>query len=185
MTPFDANTQKSIQANSNWGAVIGAMEASGITVDISNDGWRVSDPTAAKAIIGNESAWLPFAKTAALQSVKDAVASLVTAGLSHLGITYQIDDASRQNIAAMGSLAGLVVAGVPGVQWPAGFAWISSDNKQIPMDTVSMLAFASAAADYYSGILRNGRTLKDAISAAASAADLSAVDLSSGWPKAS
>jgi hypothetical protein len=121
-------------------------------------------------------------KATALAAIDTAADAASAAGFAWNGATYQIDILSRQNIAAWGSIALGVVANVPGLTWPPGFVWVAADNSRVPfLAAADFLAFAQAAALRVTALVLNGRTLKDAVSAATTAQALGAVDPSKGW----
>lgn len=110
--------------------------------------------------------------------------------------TYQIDEiaplgadliptrqASAIAIANAGGWAGNVVAGVTGVQpWPAGFSWSDASNTLVPMTAAQMYAFAQNVAMYLQAIRANRFSLRNQIAAATTFAQVSAIDLTAGWP---
>lgn len=109
-------------------------------------------------------------------------AAQLAAGVVHGGKVYQIDEASQQNIAAMGALAASVLSGVPGAAWLPGFAFVAADNEPVPMTPAQMFALAQAAAARVFALRLAFRLLKDAIMAADDQAALDAIDVSAGWP---
>jgi hypothetical protein len=130
----------------------------------------------------NDPALLLIAGKATTLAAINAASSSATAGFAWNGATYPIDDLSRQNTAAWGSIALGVVVNAPGLAWPAGFVWVASDNSRTPFAAAAdFLAFAQAAALQVTALVLNGRTLKDAVTAAKTPADLAAVDPSKGW----
>jgi Domain of unknown function (DUF4376) len=120
-------------------------------------------------------------KATALAAIDTAADAASAAGFAWNGTTYQIDDQSRQNIAAWGSIALGVMANVPGLTWPQGFVWVAADNSRVPFGAADFLTFAMAAANHATALVLNGRGLKDAVAAATTAQALAAVDPSKGW----
>lgn len=108
---------------------------------------------------------------------------LVQVGRIIGGVTYQIDDASRNNIAGVAVMAALVVQSVPGIAWPAGgYPWIAEDNSQQLFTPAAFLQFGQNIAAYYTALVLRARSLKDAINAAGSVEDVMAIDITEGWP---
>ena len=181
MTPLDQAHQTALNTAAHAEYIVAAIEAAGITIECNNlVGWQSSNAPAAQAIIDNPDAPLPFAQAGVVAAVGAQAASVIAAGFPYEGAIYQIDSASRQNIAAMGSLAN-----VAGVSWPPGFGWITAANTVTPMSAAQMVAFAAASAVYYSGIAMNARALKDAALAATTSAQLASVSVAGGWPAGS
>ena len=133
-------------------------------------------------IADDDSALLLIAGKAAKLAAIDAAATAATvAGFAWNGATYQIDSLSQQNIAAWGSIALGVVANVPGLTWPQGFAWVTLDGAPTPFAAADFLAFAQGAATRVRALALNARALKTAATSATTMQALAAVDPSKGW----
>lgn len=117
------------------------------------------------------------AKRVKLAAAGAAFLAASKAGLSHGGKLFQLDESSQQNISALSTRAGFVVAGVAGATWPQGFAFIASDNTPVPFTAAQFVAFGNAAADRVIALRFAYRALKDSILAAASAEELDAITI--------
>jgi hypothetical protein len=167
-----------------------AAAAQGLYISREPAGWLVSDFAGvvafAASYVGSaaELAWHKSnqQQNGLLDQLSALYAAKMAAGCVYNGKSYQIDPASLTNIAGMAARAGLAVAGVPGVTWTDGFAWIALDNTQTAMAATDMLAFSQSVATYVSGLVISNRTIKDAIAAATNMANLQAIDINSGWP---
>lgn len=120
-------------------------------------------------------------KDAKRMAVETAFADAVAAGMSYAGKVLQIDDASRQNIAAVATRAIGVVQSIAGMTWPPGFAWRMADNSYLTISAAAFLAMGQAAADRYTALILHRGALKDAVAAAADADAVDAIDPSTGW----
>lgn len=120
-------------------------------------------------------------RAAKRRAIEIAWVAAVDAGMPWAGKVLQIDDASRQNIGNMALLAGLVVQGVEGMEWPADMAWRMADNSWLPLSAGEMLTMASAVVDRYRALRLNVAALKDALAAAVTVEAIAAVDPSTGW----
>jgi hypothetical protein len=163
---------------------------------VSPDGLHVGDVDAANAFLTsfvgsatqlahNKDAWLN--NLAALYVGKYAAGFNYTvpgdASGSH---NYQIDPDSLQSISGAGSWAmaclTLTTVSAPISTWPAGFAWIDSNNTGVAMTAPQCAAFATNAAYYLASLVIFNRATKNAILAAADMATLAAIDVTVGWP---
>lgn len=124
---------------------------------------------------------LVSAKAAKIAEIETAFAAAVEAGMPHADKVLQIDDASRQNIAAVATRAIGVVQAIDGMTWPPGFAWRMADNSWLPIEPAEFLAMAQQAADFYTAFIVHRAGLKDAVTGAASVAALNAIDAAAGW----
>lgn len=120
-------------------------------------------------------------KAGKLLEVAGHLAALNAAGFEYNGKTYQLDDASQQRIAALALKAWRAVSGVEGATWAEDFAFIAADNTAVPFTAADFGAFADAAANAVIARRLNARALKNAVLAAASAAELDSVDITAGW----
>lgn len=121
------------------------------------------------------------AKRAKLAAAGVAFLAASKAGLSHGGKLFQLDESSQQNISALSTRAGLTLAGVAGVSWPPGFAFIATDNSAVPFTAAQFVAFGNAAADRVIALRLAYRALKDSILAAESAQALDAIDVAAAF----
>lgn len=166
--------------------LIETLSAQGFNLKITPAGLMADDAASVEAAAfsfsgsASELQWWQAQKLAALAA---QYATLMGAGFVFNGHTYQIDSASQQQIAAMGSLAAQVLANTPGVAaWPANFVWIDTANANVPMAASDMFAFAQATAAYVSGCVVANRAIKDAIAAAPNVAAVQALDVTANWP---
>lgn len=120
-------------------------------------------------------------KSAKKMEIEAAFAAAVAAGMPYGGKVLQIDDASRQNIAAVATRAIGVVQSIAGMTWPAGFAWRMADNSYLTISAATFLAMGQAAADRYTALILHRGVLKDAVAAAADAAAIDVIDPTAGW----
>lgn len=176
----------SLQPVQNWNdkgnasALVAAIEAAGISLANVGGVWMASDPVAAQAIIDAFDP-LPMNRAGKLMQVDGAFGAKLASGYSYGGKLYQIDPDSIANINAMGALAIGVLSNASGAQpWPDGFYWIAADNSHTPMDAEGCYTFAQAVAGYVSALILKRRALKDAVAAAATQADLDAIDIAAG-----
>lgn len=154
--------------------LIETIEAAGHSVTRSPDGWQCSDDVAVQAIVDgyeNSPERLEHHKTLKLSDLTSAFTTTISSGLLYQGRIFQIDAASRANIAAMSTFAISASLGGP---WPKDFYWIAADNTHVPMLAQDMLAFGQAVGAYVSALVLKQRSIKDAI---AVAADVAVVDL--------
>ncbi|HLG86266.1 MAG TPA: DUF4376 domain-containing protein [Alphaproteobacteria bacterium] len=130
---------------------------------------------------------LQDAQTAALQRAADYFQGLflVPSVFTYRTNPYQIDPASQQNIAAMGSLASASVANPATIPWPGAFYWRDAKNNHQPMTAAQMLTFAVTIANYVSACILRCASIKDGIRAATSIAAIQAIDVTAGYPAAS
>lgn len=165
---------------------IEALSAAGFSPNHTPDGIITTDDVSAQALLdayAGSPAELAYWQAQWLANLAALFLSKLSADMIYDGAAYQIDANSVQNITAMGALAGQALSNTPGAApWNPNFGWITSANTIAPMTAAQMLGFAQAAAGHVSAIIFNNRTLKDAIAAATSAAQVQAVDLTQGWP---
>ena len=147
-----------------------------------NGGYIADDPTTVQPIINN------FVGTQQkLRDLATAFSQKITAGrlVTVQGVqkNYQIDDGSRANIAAAGSLAASILANTPGAgAWNSAFYWIAADNSHQAMSAADCYAFAQNVAAYYTALVTVNRAFKDAINIATTQAALDSIDLTANWP---
>lgn len=123
---------------------------------------------------------LEEAKAIALEEAAWVFNTLVSEGFTYDGAVYQMDDASRVNISALGSSAGLASLNV-GAPWPAEFAFRAADNSWVPMTATEVVAFANTARDAYMALRVKYAGLKDAIAAAESTQAVQAIDIAAAF----
>ena len=91
----------------------------------------------------------------------------ITAGFKFEGHIFQADPESLANITGAATAAiGALVAGQSGedVNWvdpKAPFVWLASDNTQVPMSPLTVVAFGNAAMAHKSRHIHAARVLKD------------------------
>lgn len=104
------------------------------------------------------------------------------AGIVYAGKPLQLRDEDLPRIEGAAVQAFMVASGLPGLSWPAGFAWRMGDNSFLPLPTAStMIDLAAAAASAYGALRQQLWALKDAIDAAATPAEVEAIDVEGGW----
>lgn len=160
--------------------LIEAIEAAGHSVSRGPDGWQCSNDAAVQALIDGYAASaerLAFHQGQKRGELDAVFAAKIAAGLSYQGKVFQIDNASRANIAAMATFA------LSGGTWPKDFYWIAADNTHLLMTAQDILTFGQAAGTYVSAMVLTNRALKDAIAAAVSVQDVEAIDLAANWPR--
>lgn len=98
-------------------------------------------------------------------------AALIDGGVIFGGVPFQTRAADRPAIASMGMLAASALAAgaaAGDLRWldpDADFVFIAADNRRVPMDAPTMIAFARAAALREAAIVFAARAAKDAITA--------------------
>lgn len=91
----------------------------------------------------------------------------IEAGIEFLGVRFQSRGTDRENITGAAQLGFMaIVSGAqPGdLRWSnpnQDFAWIASDNRLIPMDAQTVVAFGKVAAERKQALIYAGRQLKD------------------------
>ncbi|HWK45138.1 MAG TPA: DUF4376 domain-containing protein [Stellaceae bacterium] len=115
-------------------------------------------------------------RATALAAARTHFYALPANGFTWNGTLFQIDAASQARIAAVATMA----TGA----WPAGFAWIATDNTRVPMTAVQFTRFADAVAAYASACALRFRVIKDAIASIADEAGAQAIDVTAGYPSA-
>ncbi|MBD9445748.1 MULTISPECIES: hypothetical protein [unclassified Rhizobium] len=156
------------------------------------DTWHQDDEAQIGWAFENGAFVVPTSEPPTLDDLKASKESLTNARVSAFlnqgapvsnSLHVALDDSSRADMGAMATTALAAAGGA--VPWPDSYVqgWISIENTRIPLPTPSDgLALAAGVGDYYARIRQNGRTLKDAVMAAATEEALAAVDLDSGWP---
>lgn len=125
-----------------------------------------------------------YSRAAKFTSVQERVSILLSIGFeTSVGLHIALDDASRADMGAMATTALASSSGV--IEWPESYkqGWISIENIRIELpQPADGLALAALVGDYYAAVRQRGRTLKDAVAAATTEAELDAIDIESGWP---
>lgn len=163
-------SHQDLLSQANAEALIAAVEAVGVTITRTKDGFTVSDENAAIAAFTSEPSWLPFAKASLLISLQAKFDAIIAAGRIIGAKTYQIDDAS---CAAMQQQFNSNT-------WP--ITWITADNSTISLTQVQFQSGCRNVLDYIRAIRLNFRALKDNIKNASTFAVLNAVNINAGWP---
>jgi len=132
-----------------------------------------------------------LARLASLFMVTDGgmAGSLIDAGLTITieGSTklYQIDDASRANIAGKATQAALSLIAGTNINWPPNSVWITADNSTQALSAADMVLLGVTVANYGTALVINARALKDEILALTAVADCDGFDVTQGWPSSS
>jgi hypothetical protein len=202
MTPLDA----AYQAKVTSGAVA-AIEAAGILVEHSYDGWEASDAAAAQRVLDGYDP-LPESKAAKLAALYALYAEKQAEGRSYAvpgdatgAHVYQIDEvptATRQSslqaidqVKEMGSDA--LSNGLTGTAWdpvnPNVFKFYDASNVGVAMTPQQAADFARNISVYVNGLKQNLLRLAGLIAAAATQSELDAIDITvmaapgvPGWP---
>jgi len=66
--------------------------------------------------------------------------------------------------------------------WPSDYVWIDAANNQVPMTPGDMTSLAQALSTWQTARRIHARNLKDAITAATTADEITAIDVTKGWP---
>jgi len=122
------------------------------------------------------------AKAARRGEVEALFQQKLAAGFAYGARHIQLRDGDRANIGGMAQQAQLVLASMPGVAWPADFAWRCADDSNVALATASDgLQMALAAAGAYLALSRVRWGHKDAIKALDDVAAIAAYDIEAGW----
>lgn len=180
LTPLDPRYQ-TLLSGENQPFMHQAVVAAGHYLECNNLlGWQASGKDAAQAVIDDEALWLLFAKVAKLEDLAQMYQNKIAAGFFYGGKVIQIGDEDTRNINAQTTKATICMDGK--APWNPDFAWITLDNSMLALPTPQdMVDMALAAGAYVEGLIFANRTLKNAISGAASKAALDLIDLG-GWP---
>ena len=121
------------------------------------------------------------AKTAAIEA---GLGTLMDAGAPVAGgLHIALTDSARADLGAMATTAIAALSGA--LPWPDSYqqGWIAVENTRIALASpADGLRLAAGVGDYYAKCRQNGRSLKDAVLAAADRTALEAVDVTAGWP---
>jgi Domain of unknown function (DUF4376) len=88
-----------------------------------------------------------------------------------------IDTTSESRILILGSLETAKILGDA-----YSDVWTMADNSHLPIDGTGILAISLAAGAHIQACWARRRALRDAIDAAATRAELDAIDITTGWP---
>ena len=124
-----------------------------------------------------------------INSMRDA---LIEGGFDYAkdSSTYRIQTrpSDRENITTLGQMATLAVMSgveVGDLDWLGNgqpFVFLTADNQVLPMDAHDMMSMFRQAMAFKSAATFNARSLKDAVLAATTDQEVSAIDLNAGWP---
>jgi hypothetical protein len=115
------------------------------------------------------------------KSVKAMRADKKAAGTPIPGIgTVQTDDVSTQNITGLVTMAQIAAS----TQQPFSEPFTLADNTVVDLDAAQMVALGVAVGKYVSDVYAKARELREVIHASdVTPADLSALDITVGWPQ--
>ncbi len=124
---------------------------------------------------------------------RDAVMRLrderIDGGLTFGGHEFQTRSQDRENVAGASQLAALWLmegGDRDTLRWanPAqDFVWIDASNSLRAMSAATVIEFGRALAGFKSACIFHALGLKQAIDAAATEAELAAIDITAGWPQ--
>lgn len=97
---------------------------------------------------------------------------------TYLGKQFDSDSRSVQRINTAVQAAQVALA----ASMPFQLEWMCADNTTLNLDAQQMLGVPVALATHANAVHLNGRSLKNAIISATTAAELAAIDIESGWP---
>lgn len=130
-------------------------------------------------------AWNTIVAQASLQACKQArqdkqaeLAAELAAQTTfqHAGRIWQGDAQSTADIAAAATRA------ASSKDWPDDYTWYDAANAPVPMSAADMSGLAAALSKWRTARRIHARTLKDAIKAAGTPEEISAIDVATGWP---
>ncbi|CAB4168053.1 Domain of unknown function DUF4376 [uncultured Caudovirales phage] len=132
------------------------------------------------------------ARDSKLAAIEAAFDAHVLAGMPYSEKVLQIRDEDRATITAVFSRAmayvGQETAPLPEgvtITWPeGGHPWRMLDDTYVLLSPSAFIDMAQRAADFYGALFYISRAMKDAATAASSAEDLVAIDVTAGWPAA-
>lgn len=106
----------------------------------------------------------------ALTAIRGSLAAKIAAGYTNAsGKNFQIDDVSQSNMMAV------LQANALGVANAHGGYWTSTDNVNVPMTYAEFAAFTQEVFQYKMGLIRNARSLKNAVLSASTAEAIDAL----------
>jgi len=116
-----------------------------------------------------------------LQQVNDAINAyrdylFEEQPIYYQGVSFDIDQKSRNNITAMSTA---VAAGVP---LPPNFVWRTFSNSTFPMNAETLLDFAGLAMSYVNSVYAYSWIKKFEITQLTTLEQLDSYDVTSGWP---
>lgn len=117
-----------------------------------------------------------------LQAIEAIYLDRQLSGFAYGGDRFECDDASMGKISGLATDAGFNIMGVSGVEWtPVPF--VSVVNVPMLFATPeSFIPFATAGKKAVQALFAHRFALKAAVRAAATLAELAAVDVETGWP---
>lgn len=118
-------------------------------------------------------------KRAEIDTIADAMMAI---GAPYAGYHVAVDASSRANLTAIAATALAAISGA--MEWPGPYAqgWITSENVRVPLPSPQDgLTLANSAGEFYASLVQHKRTLKDAVLAAVTVAEVDAVDVEGGW----
>lgn len=136
----------------------------------------VQDKTA-EELAADAAAELAAVKSGRVSEAVLLFANKVAAGFIYQGSTYQIDDMTQSNMVATQSRFN---KGTPNSH---GGYWRNKDNVKVTLTDVEVQALFDTAFEYKAALIRNMHDLKDAIAAATTVAEVTAIDLDTNWPE--
>lgn len=92
------------------------------------------------------------------------------------GKRWDADAQAQQNVTSMAS------AVAAGMELPEGFFWTSYDNEDVAIDAVGISALSAAMMTFIFLTHAYARSVKEAIEAQTTNADVMAIDIESDWP---
>lgn len=99
-------------------------------------------------------------------------------GFAYAGKIIDSDMASCIRIAGAASAAQAALA----QQQPFAVDWTCADNSVLALDAVGVVGMLAALAVHSNAVHQHSRTLKAQIEAAATPAEVAAIDVAAGWP---
>lgn len=151
--------------------------------------WVADDETAVQAIIDSY-----IDRDTKLVALTREYTSRIIAGRKYLLHTYQIDEVSPNpqrpsSIATINAIAAMadraIRVGAAGTPWDAGqppFLFYDASNQGVAMTAQEAYDFATNIGTYVNALKQNLLKLKTQLMAAATQADVDAIDVTSGWP---
>jgi hypothetical protein len=145
--------------------------------------WEVETVSAEEA-----EARLESIKTSLSDAINRTRDERIEGGFTHNGATFQSRQSDRENIIGMG-LAAVAAIGAGAqpddLQWAIpgqDFAWITADNRLVPLDAFGMVALYQRGVAFKAAQTFYARGLKDAVLAAATPDHAQAIVDGADWP---
>lgn len=160
-------------------------DVAAIIADLGYPGWSIAaehdGPPPEDGVIV-DGAWIvPLAvlQARAIAGVNAIRAERKAAGCTVPGVgAVQTDEVSTQNITGLVVMAQVAIANAQQFSEPFTLA----DNSVVTLDGPGMIGMGVAVGQYVAAVYARGRALRDAINAAMTADELSAIDITAGWP---